>query len=245
MLDIPPSINNESYPILREEVEAAVKSLKKDKSAGVNNIPSERVQAVGEAMIDMLLVICNKIWHTGEWPRPLTQSLITTHPKKGNLQLCQNYRTISLISHPSMVMLRILLNRLKPQAEEIIKEEQAGFRAGRSTTEQIFSLRQGYLLSSTLFNIFLERKVADALEDYEGTVSIGCRTITNLRFADDIDGLPGQEQELVKLVNRLEEASTAHGMHNSAEKTQLMTNNITSISTDITIDNKKLDTVRS
>ena len=40
-LDVPPLINNDSYPILREEVEAAVKSLKKGKSAGVDNIPSE------------------------------------------------------------------------------------------------------------------------------------------------------------------------------------------------------------
>ena len=137
-----------------------------------------------------------------------------------------------------------LLNRLKPQDEEIIKEEQAGFRAGRSITEQIFNLRilcekylqhqqslyhvfvdfkkafdrvwhaalwatmrlynindnlirtieclynkatsavyhdnntgewfrmtigvrQGCLLSPTLFNIFLERIMADALEDHE------------------------------------------------------------------------------
>ena len=130
LLDVPPPTNNDGYPILREEVEAAVKSLKKDKSAGVDNIPSELVQAGGEAMIDMLLIICNKIWQTGEWPTPWTQSLIITLPKKGNLQLCPNYRTISLISQPSKVMLRILLNRLKPQAEEIIKEEQAGFRAG-------------------------------------------------------------------------------------------------------------------
>ena len=64
--------------------------------------------------------------------------------------------------------------------------------------------------------------MADALGDHEGTVSIGGRTITNLRFADDIDGLPGQEQELVKLVNHLEEASTAYGMQISAEKTHLM-----------------------
>ena len=141
MLDVPPLINNNSYPALREEVEAAVKSLKKGKLAGVDNIPSELVQAGGEAMINMLLIICNKIWQTGEWPTPWNQSLIINLPKKGNPQQCQNYRTISLISHPSKVMLRILLNRLKPQAEEIIKEEQAGFRAGRSTTEQIFNLR--------------------------------------------------------------------------------------------------------
>ena len=82
MLDVPPPINNDSYPILREEVEAAVKSLKKGKSAGVDNIPWELVQAGGEAMIDMLLTICNKIWQTGEWPTPWTQSLIITLQRK-------------------------------------------------------------------------------------------------------------------------------------------------------------------
>ena len=91
VLDVPPPINNNSYPILREEVEAAVKSLKKGKSAGVDNIPSDLVQAGGEAMIDMLLIICNKIWQTGEWPTPWTQPLIIILLKKGNLQLCQNY----------------------------------------------------------------------------------------------------------------------------------------------------------
>ena len=83
-------------------------------------------------MIDVLTEICNRIWRTGEWPTPWTQSLIITLPKKGNLQLCQNYRTISLISHSNKVMLKVILNRLKPQAGEIIAEEQAGFRAGRS-----------------------------------------------------------------------------------------------------------------
>ena len=48
--------------------------------------------------------------------------------------------------------------------------------------------------------------MTDVLEDHEGTVSIGGRTITNLRFADDIDGLAGEEEELANLV----EASTKH-----------------------------------
>ena len=165
-------------------------------------------------------------------------------------------------------MLKVILKRLKPQAEKIIAEEQAGSRAEMSTTEQIFNLhilcekylqhqqdlyhvfidfkkafhkvwhaalqatmkkynistnliqviknlynkatsavlfnrsigdwfrttvgvRQGCLLSPTLFNIFLERIMADALEDHKDTVSIGGRTITNLRIADDINGLAG------------------------------------------------------
>ena len=116
-------------------MEAAVQSLKKGKSARVNNITAELVQAGGED------IICDKIWQTGEWPTPWTQSLVITLPKKGNLQQRQNYRTISLISYPSKVMLRIILNRLKPQAEKSIAEELAGFRAGRSTSEQIFNLR--------------------------------------------------------------------------------------------------------
>ena len=84
-----------------------------------------------------------------------------------------------------------------------------------------------------LFNIFLERIMADALEDHGGTVSIGGRTMTNLRLTDDIDGLAGQEQELVNLVNHPEDASTAYGMQISTKKTN-------GISTDITMDRKKL-----
>ena len=71
--------------------------------------------------------------------------------------------------------------------------------------------------------------MANALEDREGTVSIGGRAITNLRFADDIDGL----------------ASTTYGMEISAEKTKLMTNNTSGINTEIKINGQKLETVTS
>ena len=80
------------------------------------------------------------------------------------LQLCQNYRTISLISHPSKVMLKIILNRRQSQAEEIIVEEQAGFRAGSSTTEQIIYLRilvEKYLQhQQNLYHVFIDFKKA-------------------------------------------------------------------------------------
>ena len=49
-----------------------------------------------------------------------------------------------------------------------------------------------------------------ALEDHEGTVSIGGRTITNLRFADDIDWLAGEEEELANLVERLDKRREDH-----------------------------------
>ena len=58
-------------------------------------------------------------------------------------------------------MLKIILNRLKSQAE-IIAEEQAGFRAGRSTTEQIFNLQilcEKYL-QQDLYHVFIDFKKA-------------------------------------------------------------------------------------
>ena len=87
--------------------------------------------------------------------------------------------------------------------------------------------------------------MTDALEDHEGTVSIRGRTITNLRFADDIDGSAGQEEELAKLVERLDKASTAYGIEISAEKTKLMTKNTSGINTEIKVKRKKLETVTS
>ena len=69
--------------------------------------------------------------------------------------------------------------------------------------------------------------MTEASEDLEGTVSIGGRTITNLHFADDIDGLAGEE-ELAKLVERLNKVCTAYG-------TKLMTNNTSGINTEIKV----------
>jgi len=86
-------------------------------------------------MVKVLTVLYQKIWEAKEWLKEWTQSLIIPLPKKGNLRLCQNYSTISLISHHSKVMLRIILNSLKPKVGEILAEEQGGFSTG-----QIFNI---------------------------------------------------------------------------------------------------------
>ena len=82
--------------------------------------------------------------------------------------------------------------------------------------------------------------MTDALEDHEGTVSIGGRTIINLRLADDIDGLAGEEEEMANLVECLDKASTVYGIEISAEKTKLMTNNTHGINTEIKVNGQKL-----
>ena len=77
--------------------------------------------------------------------------------------------------------------------------------------------------------------MTDALEDHDATVSIGGRTIINFSLADDIDGLAGEEEELAKLVECLDIASTAYDMEISVEKTKLMTNNTSVINTEVKI----------
>ena len=64
--------------------------------------------------------ICQEIWEMKEWPKEWTQPLVIPLPKKDNLKQWQNYRTISLISHPSKIILRVMLKRLKTKAEELL-----------------------------------------------------------------------------------------------------------------------------
>ena len=87
--------------------------------------------------------------------------------------------------------------------------------------------------------------MTDALEDHAGIVSISGRTFTNLHFADDIDGLAGEEEERAKLVECLDKASTAYGQEISAKKTKLITNNTCGNSTEIKVYGQKLETVTS
>ena len=106
-------------------------------------------------------------------------------------------------------------------------------------------VRQGCLLSPTFFNIFLERIMSDALEEYDGKVSIGGRNITYLRLADDIDALAEKEQELGALVESFDKTCTRYKMEMRTEKTKLMTSSASGIQREIKVKGQKLGTVTS
>ena len=85
--------------------------------------------------------------------------------------------------------------------------------------------------------------MSDALEEHDGKVSIGGRNITNLRFADDIDTLAEEQQELEALVESLDKTCTRYKMEISAEKTKPMTNSANGIQREIKVKGQKLGTV--
>ena len=105
-------------------------------------------------------------------------------------------------------------------------------------------VKQGCLPSLILVNI-LKRIMSDALEDHDRKVSICGRNITNLSFADDIDALAEDKQELDLLLEYLDKTCIRYKMKMSAEKTELLTNNANGIQRVIKVKGQKLGTVTS
>ena len=96
-----------------------------------------------------------------------------------------------------------------------------------------------------LSNICLELIMPDALEEHDNKVSIGGRNITSLRFADNIDALAEEEQELEALLKSFDKTCTSYKMEISAEKTKLMTNSADGIQRQIKKKGQTLGTVTS
>jgi hypothetical protein len=128
-------------PPLRSEVARAIRQTASRKSTGPDEVPAELFKEGGESVLDRMHRICVAIWETGEWPEEWTYSTFIPLPKKGDMKQCGNYRTIALVSHASKVLLRIILERIRLKTETEIADEQAGFRQGRGTRDQITNLR--------------------------------------------------------------------------------------------------------
>ena len=118
-----------------------MQKLAKRKSPGPDDVPAELLQYGGDVVIDLLHEICVEVWESGAWPDDWTRSLFIPLPKKGDILQCSNHRTIALVSHASMILLRVMLNRIQQKLQVEISDEQVGFRPKRGTRDQITNLR--------------------------------------------------------------------------------------------------------
>ena len=89
----------------------------------------------------LLHSICQQIGKTQQWPQDWKRSVFIPIPKKGSAKEYSNYRTLVLISHSSLVRLKILQVRLQQYMTCEFPEVQADFRKGRRTRDQIANIR--------------------------------------------------------------------------------------------------------
>ena len=127
-------------PILKEEVSAAIRKMKHGKAVGPNNIPIEVFAVLEDIGIDFLTKLLNSIYDSGKIPKDLAKSVFITLPKIPGTMECELYRTVSLMSHLTKVLLRIILARMRKSLRPEISQLQFGFVPDKSTRNAIFNL---------------------------------------------------------------------------------------------------------
>ena len=88
----------------------------------------------------VLLDFCNQIWSEEQVPEEWKKGLLIK-PKKGNLSHCKNWHGIMMLNMERKVFCRVILERIKTALEQKLREDQVGFRAGRSRMDQIATLK--------------------------------------------------------------------------------------------------------
>jgi len=138
------NISLDNFPTV-EETQTAIGQLSMNKSPGADSIPSEIYAFGGVSLVEKLTELFTVFWEVGCLPQQFKDATIVhLYKNKGNRQVCDNHRGISLLSIAGKILARILLNRLLEHlsAHELFPESQCGFRKERGTADMIFAARQ-------------------------------------------------------------------------------------------------------
>jgi len=85
--------------------------------------------------------LINTIYETGEWPKDFTDVTMIALKKKPQATKCRDNRTISLIAHTAKIIAKILRRRIEKKIEDVLGENQFGFRRGKGTRDASVMLR--------------------------------------------------------------------------------------------------------
>ena len=140
-VDTNPNLDNS--PTL-PEVEKAIHQLSSGKAPGADAIPAEVYKHAGPQLRDKMTQLIEVIWAQVAVPQDFKDaSIVHLYKRKGNRQVCDNHRGISLLCIAGKVLARILLNRLIEHLEQgLLPESQCGFRKERGTIDMVFAARQ-------------------------------------------------------------------------------------------------------
>ena len=126
--------------IMECEVKRALGCITMNKASGGDGVSVELFQILKNDVIKVLHSICQQTWKTQQWPQDWKRSVFISIPKKGNAKECSNYFMITLISHASILMLKILQARLQQYVNHELPNVQAEFRKDRGTRGQIANI---------------------------------------------------------------------------------------------------------
>ena len=147
-----------------EEFENALGKVKLKKAGGTSRIVPEMLVFGGPVLHRVLLNLFRKVWGEGCVFDDWRDALVIPVPKRGNLNICDNWRGISLLDVAGKLLGRILQERLQIVAESVLPDSQCGFRQGRSCVDMIFVARQlvekAREHNSLLFTLFIDLKKA-------------------------------------------------------------------------------------
>ncbi|KAK3550401.1 hypothetical protein QTP86_025175 [Hemibagrus guttatus] len=134
------SVEQKVDKIRKDEVRKALKRMKSGKAVGPDDIPVEVWKCLGEAAVEFLTSLFNRVLESERMPEEWRRSvLVPIFKNKGDVQSCSNYRGIKLMSHTMKLWERVVEARLRKVVE--ICEQQYGFMPRKSTTDAIFALR--------------------------------------------------------------------------------------------------------
>ena len=97
--------------------------------------------ALEEYGLDQATRLMNTIYDTGVIPAELCNSVFIAIPKKAGALECDQHRTISIMSHITKILLRIIMQRMRKKIQPEIGEEQCGFVEGKGTVNAVYMLR--------------------------------------------------------------------------------------------------------
>ena len=140
IVKISDTLDIETSPFTLDEVATAIKQISSSKAFGPDNIPA--LIWKNKIFHNLLLDLCNHTFSNLSPPKIWHKSQIIPMPKKGDLSIATNYRGISLMPIAAKIYNKLILNRLVPFIEPLLRNNQNGFRRGRSTLSQILCLRR-------------------------------------------------------------------------------------------------------
>jgi hypothetical protein len=122
-------------------VEKTIEEMRDQKATGDDDVPVEALKLLGDDGLNLVTQLINNIYESGEWPKDFTEVTMVALKKKPKTRKCTHHRTISLTPHAAKLVASVIRRKFERKIEDVLGEDQFGFRKGKGTRNSIGLLR--------------------------------------------------------------------------------------------------------